>query len=171
VFNGKPNEHLFLHELWHIISRENPAYRDAAYEVIGFQAMPRLQFPEDVKNLRITNPDAPFIEHYIPLTINEEEKKIIFSTMASAPYTTGSFFEYLMIVLYEVDIKQGAVELLTSPPYSVEQATDLRDKIGNNTNYIIHPEEITAEHFTMLVTGKEVKSEQVIEGLKSVLTN
>jgi hypothetical protein len=48
-------------------------------------------------------------------------------------------------------------------------ATDLKQKIGNNTNYTLHPEEILAEHFVMLVQGQEVPEPSYIEAMKVVL--
>ncbi len=170
VLNGKPDEHLFLHELWHIISRENPRLRDASYEIIGFKKMEKVAFPDELEKFRITNPDAPFIEHYVPLMIDGEEKNMVITTMASAPYTSGSFFKYLMIILYEVKIDDGKPAFISSPPYNMEQIPSLRDKIGNNTNYIIHPEEITAEHFTQLISESEVKNPDLIIALKELLT-
>lgn len=169
VFKTKPTEHLFLHELWHIISRANPELRDEAYKIIGFEKMDKVQFPEELESLRITNPDAPFMEHYISLETEEGEKDLVLCTMASAPYTTGSFFQYLMIVLYEVDLDSESPKIISSPPYDIAKVKGFREKIGNNTNYIIHPEEITAEHFTHLVTEKEVKNPEILESFKMLL--
>ncbi len=169
VFKNKPSEHLFLHELWHIISRENQSLRDAAYEIIGFKKTGRIQFPAELESLRITNPDAPFIEHTIDVEIGDETKEVAICTMASAPYSEGSFFKYLMIVLYEATSIDGQMTLISSPPYAIDKVQGFREKIGNNTNYIIHPEEITAEHFTMMVMESDVKSQQQIDELKALL--
>lgn len=169
VVDGKPDLHLFLHELWHIISRKNPTIKDDAYAVIGFKKMKRAVFPPELEKLRITNPDAPFMDHYITVQVDGEDKNTIITTMASAPYTEGSFFKYLMIVMYEVEFNEDHTTVISTSPYTMAQTTGLIDQIGSNTNYIIHPEEITAEHFTMLVLGSEVKSPELIEGLRKVL--
>jgi hypothetical protein len=169
VFKSKPSIELFLHELWHIISRANPDLRDQAYKIIGFEKMAKLEFPEELNNLRITNPDAPFMEHYITLSVDEVEKNLVLCTMASAPYTEGSFFEYLMIIMYEVDLSGDTPKLISSPPYNIANVQGFREKVGNNTNYIIHPEEITAEHFTHLIMEKEVENPEIINALKDLL--
>jgi hypothetical protein len=45
------------------------------------------------------------------------------------------------------------------------------DKIGKNTNYIIHPDEIMADNFVRLVMAdKDVPTPQIIEQMRSVLT-
>ncbi len=169
VFRTKPSESLFLHEMWHIISRANPELRDEAYKIIGFEKIDRISFPPVLNKLRITNPDAPFIEHSIKATADGQERDLILCTMASSPYTKGSFFQYLMIIMYEVKFENGKAEIIISPPYNVANVTGFRDKIGNNTNYIIHPEEITAEHFTLVVQGKTSKSQDKLDELRDLL--
>ena len=44
------------------------------------------------------------------------------------------------------------------------------DQIGRNTGYIIHPEEVLADNFTLLLQGRtEVKSPHVLDGLRRLL--
>lgn len=54
--------------------------------------------------------------------------------------------------------------------YNLSDAEDFLSQVGENTNYIINPEEILADHFSFILTGKkEIKSPDVIERLKQVL--
>ena len=44
------------------------------------------------------------------------------------------------------------------------------DKIGLNTKYIIHPEEILADNFVILVQGKtDIPSPEIIESMRNIL--
>jgi hypothetical protein len=47
------------HELFHILSRGNPALREKLYELIGFTKCGEVEFPSDLQSRKITNPDAP----------------------------------------------------------------------------------------------------------------
>jgi hypothetical protein len=49
--------------------------------------------------------------------------------------------------------------------------TGLFEQIGRNTDYVIHPEEILASNFELLVTGAEgAPSPQVLERIREELT-
>lgn len=48
--------------------------------------------------------------------------------------------------------------------------TGFLEQVGENTNYLIHPDEILADNFVLLVTGKKgVPSPEVVEKLGKVL--
>ena len=51
-----------------------------------------------------------------------------------------------------------------------DDVPDYYIKTGDNTRYMIHPEEILADNFVFLVQGTQpAKSEWVIEGMRQVL--
>lgn len=175
VFKTTPGIHLFLHELFHVFSRANPVKRDAFYNTISFQKMDRLSYPEQLLPSKITNPDAPHFEHFLTVQTSDGQKDVVIITNASKPYEGGSFFEYLELLLLVVE-GQGSdksVVMKDDMPVTLEfgDAVDFREKVGNNTNYIIHPEEILAEHFTMIFSDDEVKDPQFISSLEEILKN
>ncbi|NRB27812.1 MAG: hypothetical protein HRU37_09060, partial [Roseibacillus sp.] len=50
------------------------------------------------------------------------------------------------------------------------EVTGFLEQVGENTTYLIHPEEILADNFVLLVTGKrDVPSPEVVEKLGKVL--
>ena len=51
-------EQLFLHELFHVMSRHEPAIREPLYKIIGYRPCFEVPFPEELLPLKITNPDA-----------------------------------------------------------------------------------------------------------------
>lgn len=70
---------------------------------------------------------------------------------ADRPYTGGRFFDYVKVAFVPYDDqlkakrgKDGKVII-----YGMEDIEDFSERIGKNTNYIIHPEEILAENFVL----------------------
>lgn len=59
--------HLIAHELFHIYSRHQKEMRDKIYAVFGFKKCNRVNIASALDGKSITNPDCPFIEHYIRL--------------------------------------------------------------------------------------------------------
>ena len=54
--------HLIAHELFHIASRQDKAWRDAMYATIGFRPIEEVALPPPLASRKITNPDAPRID-------------------------------------------------------------------------------------------------------------
>lgn len=172
VVQENPDLHLFLHELFHIISRHNESLRTELYKTIEFQACDRITLTDKLKEIKITNPDAPFFEHFVEVNIENELRKVVILTLSNKEYNGGSFFNYLDLKLLELDennnplLDNGEAVL-----YDFESATDMLDKIGKNTSYNIHPEEVMAEHFTYLVLESDVQEPKYIEEMFEVFIN
>lgn len=173
VVQGAPDLHLFLHELFHVFSRANPSVKDELYKTIGFKKSNKIKYPEAILPFKITNPDAPIFEHFITIDTEDGQQDAIIITKASRPYEGGSFFQYLELnlLIVEGDSDNKTPKIIDEEPVLIKfsEAKNLFEQIGNNTDYIIHPEEIMAEHFTYLVMEKEVKSANFIEAMKSIL--
>ena len=61
----KEIEKTVVHELFHILSSNNLELRDQAYSIIGFKKCNEISYPKSLLKQKITNPDAPFNEHFI----------------------------------------------------------------------------------------------------------
>lgn len=174
VFKGDVTEDYIIHELFHILTRYNPEKRDELYKTINFQKSNRIGYPDAIKDHIVTNPDAPFLEHTVKLTIDGEQKEAVFILYTGKDYESGSFFtqmqQKLMLVEGSADDKKPV--LIDGKPVLLDfsAASDLGDKIGKNTGYTLHPEEILADHFIMLVTPKPAPDPSFIEAMKAVLT-
>ena len=73
---GKGQDHLkklICHELFHILSRQNPELREKLYAIIGFTKCNEIKLPPELERRKITNPDAPRNDHFIRLQIEGQE--------------------------------------------------------------------------------------------------
>lgn len=173
VVRGLVNESFLIHELFHILTRFKPEIRSELFETINFTESNRITYPEGIRDLVITNPDAPFLEHTITVEIDGESEEVVFILVSEEEWDGGSFFTYLkqrlMFVGGAANEKQAT--LVDDMPVlrNFAAATDLKQKIGTNTDYTLHPEEILAEHFVMLVLEQEVPEPSYIEAMKVIL--
>ena len=56
--------------------------------------------------------------------------------------------------------------------FSPEELSGFFEQVGRNTEYIIHPEEILAENFALLILGKQnLPSPEIVEKMRRVLEN
>ena len=148
---------LLAHEAFHVLTRNNPDFRKKMYSIIGFNILPKeIEFPEELKERFISNPDVIRHDSYATFTINGEEKDCCMVIYATKPYEGGNFFQYLNIGLVPINKNAGKAieENGKAIIYSVEEASDLYDKMGHNTSYIIDPEEVLADNFSFLLTNQ-----------------
>ena len=172
---------LLAHELFHISSRSNPQLARSLYKTIGFNYCGELQFPPSLAQRKITNPDAPKNDHCIQLELDGE---IIWAVpillSRTQKYDTsrgGEFFDYLQLALILVE-KPGNSDtprVLSGPQgprlVGLSQVSGFFEQVGKNTQYIIHPEEILADNFALLVLGnREVASPEVLDKMSGTLS-
>lgn len=171
---------LICHELFHIMSRANPGLREKLYEAIGFVKCNELVFPSELKSRKITNPDAPKNDHRVRLEVNGKNYwtiPILFSV--SEKYNVergGEFFNYLQFQFLLVERDEGSS--VVRPIYDgrqptlvgMQQVSGFFDQVGKNTGYIIHPEEILADNFALLVLGqRNLPSPEVVQKIEKIL--
>jgi hypothetical protein len=176
--SAKSLERLFYHELFHIVSRSNPKLRDELYGIIGYEKCGPVSLPADMMPRRISNPDAPVIEHCIRVSKDGESRwcaPVLFSrTPKYDPKTGGSFFRYLQFRLMAIDRKTSKAILKDGKPilWKHDAVEGFFEQIGRNTNYIIHPEETLANNFIHLMTGKQdLKNPEIPKKIEAVLTS
>jgi len=159
--SAKGLERLFYHELFHIISRGNSTLRDALYGIIGYEKCGVVSLPGDMMPRRISNPDAPVVEHCIRVLkdgVSHWVAPVLFSrTPTYNPETGGTFFRYLEFRLMAIDRKNAKPILKDGKPILLkpDAVEGFYEQIGRNTGYIIHPEETLANNFVHLMTGKK----------------
>lgn len=154
---------LLIHELFHILSRRNPELRDQLYRIVGFEPCGEIALPDELARRKITNPDAPVIEHVVRLPIGEKIVSVVPLLLSrSETYDVrrrGTFFDYLQFHLLEVE-RAGDGWRVAQPNgqprmHAAETTPSYLDAIGRNTTYIIHPEEVLADNFVMLVRDRK----------------
>jgi hypothetical protein len=158
------------HELFHILSRANPALREKLYGSIGFTNCGEVEFPSELKSRKITNPDAPRNDHAIRVRVGGKEVSVVpilFSnTPRYDPARGGEFFSYLQFKFLLLT-KMSAVRPELATP---EQVSGFFEQVGRNTNYVIHPEEILADNFSLLILGeRSVPSPEILEKMQGIL--
>jgi hypothetical protein len=173
-------QRLLAHEIFHVVSRNNPDLKQALYAAIGFEPCGELALPPQLAARKMTNPDAPVNEHCIevqvdgarvwgmPILLSRQER---FDPAAGVP-----FFGYLTLSMLLVERggassrpleRDGAPILL---PF--DRLGGLREQIGRNTRYVIHAEEILASNFELLVQGaSNAPSPEVLERMRAVLVD
>jgi hypothetical protein len=168
------------HELFHILSRANPTLREKLYAVIGFKKCGEITFPADLKSQKITNPDAPRNDHCVRVQVGGEARwavPVLFSSHEKYNVERGGeFFNYLqfrLLLIQRDDDTETALSIdETQKPQLIEvrQVTGFFEQVGRNTGYIIHPEEILADNFALLVLREQnLASPEIIEKLAAAL--
>ncbi len=170
---------MLAHEVFHILSRSNPALRDRLYAAIGFEPCGEVRHPATLAERRITNPDAPINAHAIEVSLDGERVHgvpILFST--SPTYDAergGEFFAYLKFELLLVErTPDGGHRVLTDANgprmVPIEKVTGFHEKIGRNTGYILHPEEVLADNFALIVQGIiTAKSPEILDRIRGAM--
>lgn len=180
---GKGQDHLkklICHELFHIVSRRNPDLREKLYAIIGFARCNEIKLPPELERRKITNPDAPRNDHFIRLQIEGHESLAVPILLSSAEtYDVkrgGEFFEYLQFQFLVVEKSGGSQKMkavsegLSPKLVEMKSVSGFMEQVGTNTDYIIHPEEILAENFALLVMkGNNVASPEILQKMSEVL--
>lgn len=172
-------DRLLAHELFHVLSRHDGALRQRLYRIIGFEVCDPIGLPPSLAPRRITNPDAPLIDCTIEL------KTASGKTVVGAPvlYASvkeydakkgGSFFQYLTFRLLLVEKKNDRWQpmLLDGEPIVIDAKKEptFYEKIGKNTNYVIHPDEILADNFVHLVMeDQDLMTPRIVDEMRVIL--
>ena len=171
-------DRLIVHELFHILSRHHAALRKELYGIIGFQTMDPISLPSSLADRKINNPDAPLIDCYIEL--NDGGQKYVAAPVLYAsvkdydPNRSGSLFSYLtfrlMVLEWRVDQWQPVLREGQAIVIDPKGLPAFFEKIGENTNYIIHPDEILADNFVHLIMNdKDLKTPRIVEEMARAL--
>lgn len=151
---------ILIHEIFHVISKQNPAYRDSLYALIGFEKLDKEpDIPVVLHKRLLTNPDGVSRSHAIRL--GDESKgetsvlalPLISSNRSDFNPSLPHFFDYLSFDLYPVEKIAGryivGTDTLGNTKLETALTTHFFTKIRDNTRYIIHPEEIMADNFML----------------------
>lgn len=165
-------DRLLLHELFHVLSRHAPELRRDLYRIIGFEVCDPIVLPASLADIKLTNPDAPLVDCVIKLTEGDETfhaAPILYSS--SDKYDADKkppLFKYLTFRLMKVELLAGRWRplLVDGEPVLLapDQSKSFAEQIGQNTKYIIHPDEILADNFVHLILKTEkLASPQIVE--------
>jgi len=171
-------DRLLAHELFHILSRNQPMLRSELYGLIGFQLCPPLALPPSLAPRKITNPDAPLVDCVIEIVDGDKTyfgAPILYASQKEYnPKAGGTLFSYLTFRLLVIEKHDGAWRpvMMGDQPVVIDpkKLPAYFDKIGKNTQYIIHPDEILADNFVHLVMGDQnLATPRIIERMGRML--
>lgn len=177
----KGQTNVMLHEIWHILSRNDKGLRDKIYNLVGFEPHGKeIKLSQDMSKLLLSNPDGVSTDYAINLGDNLMALPIITSQQDHYDPSKPRIFDYFNFDLYEID-QDGTV--LTNPNGSTtippaKNAVFFK-KIKDNTQYIIHPDEITADNFMLAVNAYDTNTygnyspegRKLIEDIIEILKN
>ena len=169
---------LLAHELFHVLSRHDRELRARAYRIIGFSMCPEITLPARLAPIRITNPDAPMNDAFIEVVVDGKPVPAMPVLLSRSPKFDPAIgreiVDYWMVkllLLEEADatgrmrpaLRDGEPVLL-----AISEVSGFSEQVGSNTGYIIHPEEILADNFALMVTGRSVESPEVLRKLREL---
>jgi hypothetical protein len=176
---------LMAHELFHVLARAFPDMTRKLYPALGFQPCGEIAMPPAMSARVLNNPDTPVNDHCIEVMLGAErvagmpvmlspdgrfDPKIEGGIGAViARMQTG-----LMVVQPGANGGPSRPVLHDGEPRIIPwpEVPDLSAKIGRNTGYLIHAEEMLADNFALLVTGAaNVASPEVLERMRAALKN
>ena len=164
---------LINHELFHVLSRNDPAFRAAAYALIGFQiAEQPIRFSDHIRELIYANPDVERFDDYALFTVKGEKKPCTLISYPGRPFEEAG-------QRYYAHMRTGVVPLdAPSTVYSIDEVPDFWTVMGRNTDYVIAAEECMADNFSYALTygaetgpdGKPYPNPEIIRGILDLIT-
>ena len=148
---------LLAHEVFHVLSRTDSLLRDDLYALLGFKTLDGFEYPAELEDRRLSNPDAFEYLHALTVQSGSESVDVMPVIQSLLPLNEvielPNFFDALDIVLLSVDA--GAGEALRDANGEL-----IKFNFGNtnwiplmlrNSSFIIHPEEVLADNFATLM--------------------
>ena len=148
---------LLAHEVFHVLSRTDPLLRDDLYALLGFKTVDGFEYPAELEDRRISNPDA--FEYLHTLTVQSGSGSVDVMPVIQSLLPLNeviqlpNFFDALDIVLLSVDadtgeaLRDGNGDLIK---YNFGN-TNWIPLMLRNSSFIIHPEEVLADNFATLM--------------------
>ena len=160
-----------LHELFHIYSRLNTEKKEKLYGLIGFKSTggkQLLQIDNILKEKIVLNPDGINYAYSIKLKADDATTfnaiPLIISNEEDFNENKTAFFAYLQFGLYKIIPPFSKMIKVVSGPtgesiIDFKKQADFFEQITDNTDYIIHPDELMADNFVILVQSQNDPSE------------
>ncbi len=165
---------LVAHELWHVISRYNEGLRKRAYAAFHFKPCNNIIYKPALNDQVITNPDCPFLLNYATIKkdgVVQDVALILYAKAAYHPgYTIEQYMNIGLLALTGDDTHKRPLLIGGRPQiYELSDSPDFLRQVGTNTPYMLHIEEITAEHFASLVSGRQLPEKAYVAGVMAAL--
>ena len=150
---------ILAHEIFHVLTRNDPSFREKMYKAIDFEIGDEPEFSDEVKKQLVTNPDVEKYDCYSYFTHNNQKKKGTIVSYYTSDYLKDEYvFDHIDagIVFYDEPNKI----------YPVDEIPDFYDVVGKNTDYVIAAEECMADNFSFALSydpNYDYKDPEIIE--------
>ena len=159
---------MIVHELFHVLSRNDPKFRQDIYSVFGFTIADEPDFTPELRAILGSNPDVEKFDSYAMFNIDGKPTKAVVVTLLKKPYRDGQYlFDNLSTGIVPYDNPDTY--------YTIDQVSNFWEVFGENSNYVITTEEGIADNFTSAVVygmeGRKYKNPEIIQSILDVLAN
>ena len=157
---------VMLHEISHVVTRTRPSIKAQLYALIGFKKMANpLIINDSLAQRLLTNPDG--VEQRWATTLIAADNKSVFAIplLYAKNYVWSSnnpeFFDNMGWNYFEIEPSADAKSLVVMTRGNQQQSTLDTEGINEmfqenfNTKYIIHPDEIVADNFAILMLSEK----------------
>ncbi len=179
-----------LHELFHIYSRRHPKKREALYSILGFEPLnAAVRLPDSIAGQVLLNPDG-LADHFAVKLENGADSVLAYPLLRARPdcyrEDQPGFFAYIDFQLYPLTLTPDgeytlALDAAGNSPITYYELPGFFDRIGDNTSYIIHPDEILADNLALLFlrayepeqlaeTVFSARGEQILKDMRAIIT-
>ena len=162
---------VIYHELFHCLTRCNQDFRKDMYSLIHFTVQDKdYKIPSSALKYYISNPDVEHHNAYATFKINGKDIDCftVLATTKNFEKEGDSFFECMITGLVPID---G-----TDIMYTADDASYFFDIFGENTGYVIDPEECMADNFSFAMMygdkgpdGNGYKNPEIIKGILELI--
>lgn len=170
---GEYFEHLMWHELFHCLTRNDPDFRAEVYSLISFTVADHdFEMPPCVSSRYFHNPDVEHHNSYATFNIDGKDTDCFLVWICTADYPENGSTNG-----FETDVALVPTDG-TNIYYTRDQASNFDEVLGQNTNYVIDPEECMADNFADAMQygtggrdGKGYPDPEIIQGIIDILKN
>ena len=157
------------HEIFHSLTRSDPEFRKDMYGMIHFTVQDQeYELPPSALDKYISNPDVEHHNAYASFDIGGEMIDCYVALIVSEPFEKegDSFFDYAETALVPVDGSDTY--------YLSDEAENFWEVFGENTDYVLDPEECMADNFSFAMThgadGMDYNDPEIIEQILTYLS-
>ena len=174
---------VLFNKLWHLISRNNPNLAQKMYQRLGFKLIRGFKVPDFITAHQITNPNM--VDFNVVMQLEDESIGYLnvipvwYYSMDEIPEGTSFFQFYVaeLMVVEEIEPGSNCWQPRTDHYGELEfispkDCQSFWDQVGENTNFVNHPEAILAENFVELMLNprpEELPTPELVEYFKNEL--
>lgn len=168
-------EHLLVHELFHVLTRNCQEYKKAVYSIIGFTVEDKFFCYPETRTLHfVSNPDVCNQVCHAKFKVGRGYQNVVVMTDLSYMYGQGHFHKRFRPFFLPIDenlefIRDESGELTFINPTA--GCDEYHEHIGRNTGYTTNPEEALAENFVIAVLGtlRDLPNPEIVDKMRETM--